>query len=133
MAQVTLSASGTAGGPSVETNGKTVVAQPSTATLSVAIEGDLGLSDDAIGRISAVLAREALRFAQIAFVDGRDQQVAVHEAERIRALPKTRAHIFASIGRKDPESVVVARGEYEVTFGKTKRTLKAAAAKETRT
>lgn len=126
MERTELAAGASAGGPSINVDGTDIVTAPSTARLSVVIEGDVAISDDAMARIMGVLNREAKRFAEIAFVDARDQKAAVIEADRVRSLPTDRPHILAIVGRKDPESVLVLKGEYDVSFGKAKRTLRAA-------
>jgi hypothetical protein len=130
MERTELSATASTGGPSIEvSDGETdtieVIAAPARATLSVVIESDVELDGDALARISVLINREAKRCSEIAFVNARDQKALVHENRRIAALPKDRPHIVATIGRKDPDSVTVIRGEYEITHEKKKMTIRA--------
>lgn len=88
-------------------------------TMTVEIVGDpyaIGEPrEEAIGRIAAVMRREAQRFAEIAGVDVRDQVIDVEEAVRIRNAPANRSQIIAGVGSKDRDSVVITRGSVEVS------------------
>jgi hypothetical protein len=88
--------------------------------MTVQIENDLGEgnkpdpTDEAIERIYTVMRRETQRFAEISAVNVDDQETAAAEAKRVRDLPADRPVIMAAAGTKDPESVQVLRGSYQV-------------------
>lgn len=91
---------------------------PVTADIVVTLEGAETLSEDAQNRIHSILRRESARIAEIAAVDQKDAKNARLERERLKTVPKDRPSIIVGVGTKDPESVLVQRGEFTV-MGKT--------------
>jgi hypothetical protein len=70
-----------------------------------------GISNEAEGRVYRLLANEARRIAELAFVDLRDQDEAPLENARLRSADPNRSSVIVAAGLKDqPGSVLVVKG-----------------------